>query len=68
MENKPKIDLQQHVIKRVSKKYLLKILAYLLLLMGTAWLAFYLNQSKRMDKKSNSIKDVQEIKNITIDP
>ncbi|MDA7580076.1 MAG: hypothetical protein P8H43_03585 [Crocinitomicaceae bacterium] len=67
MEKKPKIDLQQHTMKRVSKKYLLKILLYLLLLIGAVLLVFNFKQSKQLGKKKDAIKDVREIKNITIE-
>ena len=67
MEKKPKIDLQQHTMKRVSKKYLLKILLYLLLLIGAVLLVFNFKQSKQLSKKKDAIKDVREIKNITIE-
>ncbi len=67
MEKKPKIDLQQHTMKRVSKKYLLKILLYLLLLIGVVLLVFNFKQSKQLGKKKDAIKDVREIKNITIE-
>lgn len=67
MEKKPKIDLQQHTMKRVSKKYLLKILVYLLLLIGAVLLVFNFKQSKQLGKKKDAIKDVREIKNITIE-
>jgi cell division protein FtsL len=67
MEKKPKIDLQQHTMKRVSKKYLLKILLYLLLLIGAVLLVFNFKQSKQLGKKKDANKDVREIKNITIE-
>ena len=67
MEKKPKIDLQQHTMKRVSKKYLLKILLYLLFLIGAVLLVFNFKQSKQLGKKKDAIKDVREIKNITIE-
>ena len=67
MEKKPKIDLQQHTMKRVSKKYILKILLYLLLLIGAVLLVFNFKQSKQLGKKKDAIKDVREIKNITIE-
>lgn len=67
MEKKPKIDLQQHTMKRASKKYLLKILLYLLLLIGAVLLVFNFKQSKQLGKKKDAIKDVREIKNITIE-
>ena len=67
MEKKPKIDLQQHTMKRVSKKYLLKILLYILLLIGAVLLVFNFKQSKQLGKKKDAIKDVREIKNITIE-
>ena len=54
-------------MKRVSKKYLLKILLYLLLLIGAVLLVFNFKQSKQLGKKKDAIKDVREIKNITIE-
>lgn len=63
MEDKPKIDLQQHVPKRVSEKHLFKILFYIVLLVAAA--IVYAN----MDKKEKAVKqpEVKEIRNFTIE-
>ncbi|MFT6922564.1 MAG: hypothetical protein ACJA1C_001570 [Crocinitomicaceae bacterium] len=63
MEDKPKIDLKQHTVKRVSRLYMLKIFFYILLLAGI--LVYYFNQSGKEDEKKE-VEDVKEIRNITI--
>lgn len=67
MEDKPKIDLKQHASKRVSRLYMLKIFFYILLLAGI--LVYYFSQSgdKDVKKEVENVKDVKEIKNITIE-
>ena len=67
MEDKPKIDLKQHTSKRVSRLYMLKIFFYILLLAGI--LVYYFSQSgdNASNKEVEDVKDVQEIKNITIE-
>ena len=63
MDDKPKIDLKQHVIKRVSRKYILKIILYIVLL--TAIIIYYFNHSgDKVEKKE--AKDVKQINNVTI--
>tara|TARA_B110000093_G_scaffold172794_1_gene204176 strand:- start:99 stop:296 length:198 start_codon:yes stop_codon:yes gene_type:complete len=63
MEDKPKIDLKQHTVKRVSRLYMLKIFFYILLLAGI--LIYYFSQSGKKDEKKE-VEDVKEITNITI--
>ncbi|MFT6502177.1 MAG: flagellar basal body-associated protein FliL [Crocinitomicaceae bacterium] len=63
MEDKPKIDLKQHTVKRVSRLYILKIFFYILLLAGI--LVYYFSQSGNKDEKKE-VEDVKEIRNITI--
>ena len=63
MEDKPKIDLKQHTVKRVSRLYMLKIFFYILLLAGI--LVYYFSQSGKKDEKKE-VEDVKEIRNITI--
>ncbi|MDA9275161.1 MAG: hypothetical protein QNK78_05850 [Crocinitomicaceae bacterium] len=63
MEDKPKIDLKQHTVKRVSRLYMLKIFFYILLLAGI--LAYYFSQNGKKDEKKE-VEDVKEIRNITI--
>jgi hypothetical protein len=63
MEDKPKIDLKQHTVKRVSRLYMLKIFFYILLLAGI--LIYYFSQSGNKDEKKE-VEDVKEITNITI--
>lgn len=63
MEDKPKIDLKQHTVKRVSRLYMLKIFFYILLLAGI--LAYYFSQNRKKDEKKE-VEDVKEIRNITI--
>ena len=62
MEDKPKIDLKQHTVKRVSRLYMLKIFFYILLLAGI--LAYYFSQNGKKDEKKE-VEDVKEIRNIT---
>ena len=63
MEDKPKIDLKQHTVKRVSRLYMLKIFFYILLLAGI--LIYYFSQSGNKNEKKE-VEDVKEITNITI--
>ena len=63
MEDKPKIDLKQHTVKRVSRLYMLKIFFYILLLAGI--LSYYFSQNGKKDEKKE-VEDVKEIRNITI--
>jgi nitric oxide reductase large subunit len=63
MEDKPKIDLQRHVVKRVSRKYLWKILFYILLLAAMA-IVYYNQKSGEEVKKQPEIK---EIHNVTVE-
>ena len=68
MEDKPKLNLQQHVPKRVSKIYLIKIIFYAILL--TAIIIFIFNynpDTKKTDANQQKIEEVQEIDNVTIE-
>jgi hypothetical protein len=63
MEDRTKIDLQQHIPKRVSRKHIFKILFYIALL--TAAAIVYAN----METKKEVVKqpEVEEIRNFTIE-
>lgn len=64
MEDKPKIDLKQHAVKRVSRLYMLKIVFYILLLTGI--LIYYFSQSENKTEKKQ-VEDIKEIQNIIIE-
>ena len=64
MDDKPKIDLKQHVAKRVSRMYMLKIIFYILLLTGI--LIYYFNHNENKAEKKE-VNDVKQINNITIE-
>ena len=69
MEDKPKLNLQQHVPKRVSKIYLIKIIFYAILL--TAIIIFIFNynpDTKKENSNQQKIEEVHEIDNVTIEP
>lgn len=64
MEDKPKIDLKQYAVKRVSRLYMIKIFFYILLLAGI--IVYYFSQSG--DKASKKkVEDVEEVQNLTIE-
>ena len=64
MDDKRKIDLQKHVVKRVSKKYLFKILLYIFLL-TVITLIYVFYGAPKTEKKE--VKEIEEIRNITIE-
>lgn len=63
MEDRPKINLQQHVAKRVPRKYIWKILFYILLLVAMAIVYFNQGNSKMVKKQP----EIKEIHNVTIE-
>ena len=63
MEDKPKIDLLQHVPKRVSRKHLFKILFYIVLLVAAAIVYANMDKTKKVVKQP----EVKEIRNFTIE-
>ncbi|MFT6243299.1 MAG: hypothetical protein ACJA0U_002370 [Salibacteraceae bacterium] len=67
MEDRPKIDLKQHTSKRVSRVYMLKIVFYVLLLVGILVYYFSQNGDEASKKEVDKVKDVKEIQNITIE-
>lgn len=67
MEDRPKIDLKQHTSKRVSRLYMLKIVFYVLLLVGILVYYFSQNGDEASKKQVDNVKDVKEIQNITIE-
>ncbi len=67
MEDRPKIDLKQHTSKRVSRVYMLKIVFYVLLLVGILVYYFSQNGDEASKKEIDNVKDVKEIQNITIE-
>jgi len=64
MDDKRKIDLQKHVSKRVSRKYLYKILFYVLLLtvLGVIYVYYGNPQEEKKD-----LKEIDEITNISVE-
>lgn len=71
MEEQPKIELQKHVRARVSKKYLLKIAFYVVLLvvLGIV-IAKNMNNTPKTKKApavEKNVDDVNEVDNFTIE-
>lgn len=66
MEDDKKINLRQYSLKKVSKKYLLRIVLYIFLLFGISWMAITL---KNNQKKENQLQpnEIQQIEKVTIE-
>ena len=61
-----KIDLKQHALSPVSKKYLLRIIFYVVLLVGLCFVIYYLTNLKPEPKPVKNPKDVKEIRGVTL--
>lgn len=68
MDEKPKLNLQQHVAKRVSRKYLWKIIFYVVMLTAISFfVANYMNKKEKEKAAKPKVQDVTEVHNITIE-
>ena len=66
MDEPRKIDLKQHALPPVSKKYLLKIIIYVILLIIVAVLIYQVGFGIESNKAA--IEDVEQIDNVIIRP
>lgn len=66
MEKDRKIDLKQHTLPPVSKRYLLRILIYIVLLIVLGVLIYKLFANPK--GQETKINEVEQINNITLDP
>lgn len=62
MESKHKINLQRYLLPKASKKYLFRIVVYIVLLSVLGGLLYYLGDEKEVE----SIDSVKEINHIII--
>jgi hypothetical protein len=62
MKDRPKIDLQQHVSKRISRKFILRIIFYIALL-TTVGIIIY---KKKQASSAQNVEEVKEIRNIKV--
>ncbi|MDG1331673.1 MAG: hypothetical protein P8P74_05040 [Crocinitomicaceae bacterium] len=65
-EDQRKIDLKQHALNPVSKKYLLRIILYVVLLVGLCYVVFYLYKREPKPTPVKNPKDVKEIRGVTL--
>ena len=63
MERKRKINLKRHTLPPASKKYLFRIIGYIILLSVLIWIVFYL---KNYSSSSSENLEVIEINNIKV--
>jgi hypothetical protein len=66
MDERQKIDLKQHALPPVSKKYLIKTVIYVILLVIVGALIYQVGF--RLKPSKASIDDVDQIDNVTISP
>ena len=61
-----KIDLKQHALAPVSKKYLLRIIMYIALLVGLCYVVYYLHNREPEPKPIKNPKNIREIRGVTL--
>lgn len=66
MNDEKKIDLKQYSPQKASKKYLFRILLYILFIVGIIWMAFSLKNSGKTSPQQKPT-PIEQIDNITIE-
>jgi hypothetical protein len=61
-----KIDLKQHTLPPVSKRYLFRIILYVVLLTGVCSIAYYLYNRRGEAKVVKEPEPIEEIRGVTI--
>lgn len=65
-DERRKIDLKQHALEPVSRKYLLRISMYVILLTVLSCFIYYLYNRKPEPREVRSPNDVKEIRGVTL--
>lgn len=65
-DERRKIDLKQHTLSPVSKRYLFRITLYVVILVGLCFVIYYLNNRNNQPKPVKNPKEIKEIRGITL--
>jgi len=65
-DERRKIDFQKYTLTPVSRKYLLRISMYVILLTVLSWFIYYLYNRKPEPRKIENPVDVKEIRGVTL--
>ena len=61
-----KIDLRQHALEPVSKRYLVRIIMYVVLLTFLGFFMYYMYNRESAPKKIQNPEGIKEIKGVTL--
>ncbi|MCJ8289170.1 MAG: hypothetical protein HRT58_08635 [Crocinitomicaceae bacterium] len=65
-DERRKIDLKKYALSPVSRRYLLRISMYVVLLTVLSWFTYYLYSRDPEPRKVKSPTEVQEIRGVTL--
>jgi len=66
-DDRPKIDLQRHTLSPVSKRYLFRIILYVVLLTGLSLVVLYLYNREVEKPTVQNPEDIEEIRGIQLE-